>query len=125
MGWLTLQKPFTSRQQEKKKKKPHSPLGRFAKTLTSMSLVLLAGLSFSSKENSFWKLRGQGKIPTVTETGLSCGKHDLFIEPHPVLHYEQSQFDQTVVHIIKNMWLEAAHIGVMFKNLINQPMVFG
>lgn len=57
-------------------KTPFSPLGRLAKRLTSISLVLLAGSSFSSKENSFWKLRGAGKIPTVIETGLSCGKPD-------------------------------------------------
>lgn len=57
-------------------KTPYSPLGRLAKRLTSISLVLLAGSSFSSKENSFWKLRGAGKIPTVIETGLSCGKLD-------------------------------------------------
>ncbi len=63
-----------------KKKNPYSPLGRLAKRLTSISLVLLAGSSFSSKENSFWKLMGAGKTPTVIETGLTCGELDLFID---------------------------------------------
>lgn len=68
------------RKKKQNKKNPYSPLGRLAKRLTSISLVLLAGSSFSSKENSFWKLRGAGKIPTVIEMGLSCGKLDLFMD---------------------------------------------
>lgn len=43
LGKLTLQGAFF-----KQKKKPYSPLGRLGKRLTSISLVLLAGSSFSS-----------------------------------------------------------------------------
>lgn len=52
-------------------------MGRLAGRPTSISLVLLGGSSFSSQNNSFWKLKG--KTPTRTETGLSCEEHQLFI----------------------------------------------
>lgn len=45
-------------------KTAHSPLGSLAKSLTSISLVLLASSSFS-----FWKLWGAGKTQVILQHG--------------------------------------------------------
>lgn len=45
-----------------------------------MSLVLFAGSSFSSRENSSWKLRVQNKYQLVIATGPSCGKHRVCLQ---------------------------------------------
>lgn len=55
-------------------KAAYSPLGRLAKSLTSISLVLLARSSFSTENGSFWKLWGAGKSPSDIIAWLSCGK---------------------------------------------------
>lgn len=42
-------------------KTAYSPLGSLARSLTSISLELLARSSFSTEKKSFWKLWGAGK----------------------------------------------------------------
>lgn len=106
----------------------HSPLGRLAKRLTSISLVLLAGSSFSSQENSFWKLRGAEKIPTLIETGLSCGKLDLFIDLQCKQFWGAHWINLNLIkHLSKslNYLLEAWSVWEVVKNLVNQPVDYG
>lgn len=50
---------------QKWRKTAYSPLGRPAKSRTSMSFVLLVRSSFSSEKNSFWKLWVVGKTVSL------------------------------------------------------------
>lgn len=73
-------------------KTAYSPLGRLAKSLTSISFVLLAGSSFSSEKKSFWKLWGAGK--SVIATRLNCGKLDCLCTDSVGKCTEQSESDR-------------------------------
>lgn len=76
-------------------KTAYSPLGRLAKSLTSISFALLASSSFSSEKKSFWKLWGAGKIPSVIATRLSCGKLGCLCTDSVVECPEQSESSVT------------------------------
>lgn len=85
-------------------KTAYSPLGRLAKSLTSMSFVLLAGSSFSSEKKSFWKLWGAGKIPSVIATRLNCGKLDCLCTDSVGKCTEQSESDRKKEHPLKDLY---------------------
>lgn len=102
-------------------KTAYSPLGRLAKSLTSISFVLLARSSFSSDKKSFWKLWGAGKIPSVIATLLSCGKWDCLCTDSVGKCTEQSESHQYPT----NQTEKVLSYWKIFTNPVNQSLHYG